>query len=221
MGLKSVVVALSLSFLCVVPQVVLADTITLTGASGGSTDGEDVYPYLFTVANSNGVNTDVNMSCLNFDREVSFGETWNVDMYGVSSISPAGLDGESQINFRADAWLFNKYNTSAGTNSEIQFAIWSIMDPSQLSTLDGFDATAQALAAIALNNAAMLPPTYYGMDVVYIPDANDAQAWTSGQPQIFMAEVPPAETPEPRSLFLMGTAMLLGVAVLSRRLGKV
>src|ERR1039458_428114 len=129
MRLKSALVALSFSLVCLMPRVSIADTLTLTSTSGGSTAGVDIYPYQFTVTGPGYTNLNVNLSCLNFDREITFGETWTVQSVNVANISSSGLDGETQASYRADAWLYNQYNSAAGTNSEIQFAIWSIMDP--------------------------------------------------------------------------------------------
>jgi hypothetical protein len=229
--LKSCLTAFLLSVVCLVPRAVFADTLTLTSTSGGSTDGVDVYPYNFTVTDASGNQTaNVFLSCLNFNREITFGETWVVDPLELSSVDPnATYDGESGASLLEDAWLFNQYGTAAGTDSEINFAIWSIMDPDDINASDpsynganAFDATAQALAAQAVaevTGSNPLPSSYFAIDLAYLPDPSGSATWTDGQPQIFMAD-PPAETPEPGSLFLLGTgfgALAVGVAATNRR----
>jgi hypothetical protein len=230
MRLKSCLTALLLSLVCLVPRAAFADTLTLTGVAGGSTDGVDVYPYEFTVTNSGGTQTNVFLSCINFNREITFGETWEVDPLSLSGVNPAGTyDHESGASLLEDAWLFNQYNTAAGTNSEINFAIWSILDPGDINAsnpsyngANAFDATSQALAAdaiAAVTGSNPLPSSYFATDLAYLPDPSGSGTWTDGEPQIFLND-PPAATPEPGSLFLLGTGfavLAIAVAATSRR----
>jgi hypothetical protein len=229
MRLKSCLTALLLSLVCAAPA--FADTLTLTGVAGGSTDGVDVYPYEFTVTNSGGTQDNVFLSCINFNREITFGETWEVDPLQLSTVNPAGTyDGESGAALLEDAWLFNQYGTAAGTDSEINYAIWSILDPGDINALNpsynganAFDGTAQALVAdavVAVTGSNPLPPGYFADDLAYLPDPSGSSSWTDGQPQIFLADPPPAATPEPGSLFLLGTGfgvLAIAVAATSRR----
>ncbi len=86
MRLKTAVVFLTLSLVCLISRVSFADSLTLSGVGGQNTDGVYVDPYLFTVTGPGGTSTLVDMSCLNFNREVSIGQSWNANPISVASI---------------------------------------------------------------------------------------------------------------------------------------
>jgi len=219
MRLKSALFALSLSLVVLLPRLSFADTLTLTGVGGQSTDGVYVYPYDFTVTGPGGTSTNIEMSCLNYNRDISFGETWTVDMVSVSSIGTAGLDGESKQDYIEDAWLYNQYATATTPQeiSDIQFAIWAVMDPSVFG-VSGYDSAAFALDKEAYDAYKSGNFSFDANDSVFVPVAG---GWPQGdgEPQIFMIDpAPPAVTPEPSSLFLFGTGLLSIVAVMRRKM---
>ncbi len=223
MRLKIAVSTLFLFLVCTLSQISFADSLTLSGVGGQSTDGVYVYPYLFTITGAGGTDTLVDMSCLNFNRDVNIGQSWNANPIDVSSISAdASIDGETGAEILADAYLYNQYAGAVGNaqkTSDLQFAIWSIMDPSGVSGESGFDANARALASAALSATPSLPSSDFANDIVFIPSDGYPNG---GEPQIFMTDPPPsAVTPEPTSLILLGTGLLGTVALLRRKQRKV
>ena len=178
-----------------------ADTLQFLSTSGGSSGGVNIYPYNFSV---NGSSTLTSLACLNYDREITFGEQWQVNI--------SGLDmGTSQaaINYRADAWLYSNFGQNGESNSDVQYAIWDIFDPA-VSGNSAFTANSQDLVNLALQYAVdpgLMSSGFFQNFSLYTP-TSDQTGWTAGTPQEFLGAADPAMTPEPSALALLGTGFL-------------
>ena len=191
-----------------------ADTLHFASDSGVSVGGEDVYPYNFNV---NGSSQLTPLMCLNFNRGISFGETWNVNIIGI------GLDSsQASIDQHADAWIYSQLGTGSYSNADVQYAVWDILDPADVNGHTGYanSSNAQYLKATGLamaQNATLINSGFFSGFKIYAVDSTNTTGWTNGIPQDFIGA---AQTPEPSSFVLMGSGLLGAAGALRRKLRR-
>ena len=145
----------------------------------------------------------------------------------------ATIDGSSDLQLREDAYLDYLYDSgSQATDSEIQFAIWDVLDPSGVNGNTGYDAESQYLVGLAAAAAPNESTGFLNQFTLYTPIVTSPAPadWDGlGEPQEFLQytpsgvpqDGPPRTVPEPSSLLLMGTGLFASVFVMRRKLQPV
>ncbi len=155
-----------------------ADSLTFVKATGQVVDNVYVYPYSFSV---NGSSAPTLLMCLDYNREITQNETWNV------SVGSIALDSSAlSTAYRATAYIYSQLGSSS--NSDVQFAAWDIFDDADVKNLSGFDANSKQLVAAgmaAAQNSSLIQSGFFSNFSLYLPTANQT-GWTKGKPQDFI-----------------------------------
>ncbi len=175
-------------------------TLELTGTGSQSGDGGYVYPYYFSV---NGSSTSTSMMCISYEDEVWVGESWKATIEAISGTAD-----------EAAAWLLDDAENNPSHAVADQEAAWYLLDPVPGDSNGNNSQLAWAESMVTNNpNDA----SFYADYELYVPVAG-SQPWGDGTPQTFLVDPqPPAVTPEPDSLVLLGTGLLAFAGVVYRK----
>lgn len=203
-SLAALVPVLCFAALSLSSVMVKADTLTLVSASATS-GGEYIYPYNFSL---NGSPSTIGLMCMDLNREITFNETWNVTKVSVTASK----------QYEEEAYIFSQVGGGTYSNSDVQWAAWSIFDAPDVAS-DGMNSTNVQNLLAAANTAVTtgLPASFYSGYVLYIP-TSDTTGWTAGNPQEFIGKVSPV--PEPSSLMLFGSGLLGLATAMHRRMAQ-
>ena len=216
-----------------------ANTITLdwVGPNGNNAGGYYISPY---TAQIDGTNQSLLIYCIDFNHDIAPPYQWEANIApltsNVSSFQYGTTDPNAALDYQAAAWLISDlYNLTQGTKTSAnpswdeavdQYAAWGIfVDSAHQGTYNNslaslgpwFDYAVNSQRGAAFNQ--VQTPGYQPTlqwDVVTPNPIDSAQEFLTLGDQTGFS---PVATPEPVSIFLLGTA-LFGCVLVARRVQR-
>jgi hypothetical protein len=198
--------------LCLCTGSALADSIVnmqFTGVGGNNAGGVYTYPYNFSI---NG-KAPVSLICDSYDNEVIVGETWQAKV--TSLVGGKGLFGNQLLDYKAAGLIFKSILNGTLNANAGNYAIWGLFSANAQSSSYFQSSGAGAIETQYLAWAATAPKSAFNGLRLFTPVAG-TQSW-GGTPQEYIEFSP---VPEPGTLALFGTGLLILSGLIRRKLNK-
>ena len=173
-------------------------TVQLTGVQGGYQGGVYVTPYYLSI---NG-GTPIDVVCDDYTHEVSVGESWSATISTFANLADTRWGASDSQQYDEAAWLYEQYLDGSASAGDVNFAIWSLFDPQLNASTPGWDQGVTNLLAGAGQWFADGAGGVNFSDFIIITPTDPGP----GSAQEYLAVEP---TPEPGTLALMGSGLLL------------
>jgi hypothetical protein len=202
---RTLIVSLSSLLFLAVPAFADPVGVQLTGVQGGYQGGVYVTPYYLSI---NG-GTPIDVVCDDYTHEVWVGEAWSANVSTFSNLGDTRWGSSDTQQYDEAAWLYEQYLNGNASAGDVNFAIWSLFDPQLNASTPGWDQGVSNLLSWAGQWYSDGAGGVNFSDFMIITPTDGGP----GSPQEYLAVQP---TPEPGTLVLMGSGLLL-LAIFARK----
>jgi PEP-CTERM motif len=177
---------------------------------GNTAGGAYAYPYNFSI---NGSTTLTPMMCDAYNNHIDFGESWTANVHGILQGGMFGTSGQALLDYKAAGLIFLSVlngNVSGSLGNEAVWALFSGNIPGSNN------AAVQILMGQYLGLAANAPDSAFkGLEVYTALGSRPGYG-----PQEFIGYTPSTAVPEPGTLVLMGSGMMVMAGAIRRKLSR-